>query len=151
MSDVRVRKLQEFIKQEVSQMLMRGMKDPRIGFTTVTDVEVTGDLRQAKIYVSLFGSDKEKADTLQALKEINPAIGEIEQLKSIRDRLQELKHARGHVRSELGKILNLRHVPEIDFDKDTSLDYSMHIESLINEIHQGPTSTEKETNDEQDK
>ena len=94
MSDVRVRKLQEFIKQEVSQMLMRGMKDPRIGFTTVTDVEVTGDLRQAKIYVSLFGSDKEKADTLQALK-----------------------HARGHVRSELGKILNLRHVPEIDFDK----------------------------------
>lgn len=128
MSDVRVRKLQEFIKQEVSQMLMRGMKDPRIGFTTVTDVEVTGDLRQAKIYVSLFGSDKEKADTIQALK-----------------------HARGHVRSELGKILNLRHVPEIDFDKDTSLDYSMHIESLINEIHQGPTSTEKETNDEQDK
>lgn len=128
MSDVRVRKLQEFIKQEVSQMLMRGMKDPRIGFTTVTDVEVTGDLRQAKIYVSLFGSDKEKADTLQALK-----------------------HARGHVRSELGKILNLRHVPEIDFDKDTSLDYSMHIESLINEIHQEPTSTEKETNDEQDK
>ncbi|MBF1761448.1 MAG: 30S ribosome-binding factor RbfA [Veillonella sp.] len=128
MSDVRVRKLQEFIKQEVSQMLMRGMKDPRIGFTTVTDVEVTGDLRQAKIYVSLFGSDKEKADTLQALK-----------------------HARGHVRSELGKILNLRHVPEIDFDKDTSLDYSMHIESLINEIHQGPTFTEKETNDEQDK
>ena len=128
MSDVRARKLQEFIKQEVSQMLMRGMKDPRIGFTTVTDVEVTGDLRQAKIYVSLFGSDKEKADTLQALK-----------------------HARGHVRSELGKILNLRHVPEIDFDKDTSLDYSMHIESLINEIHQGPTFTEKETNDEQDK
>ncbi len=128
MSDVRVRKLQEFIKQEVSQMLMRGMKDPRIGFTTVTDVEVTGDLRQAKIYVSLFGSDKEKADTLQALK-----------------------HARGHVRSELGKILNLRHVPEIDFNKDTSLDYSMHIESLINEIHQGPTFTEKETNDEQDK
>ena len=113
MSDVRVRKLQEFIKQEVSQMLMRGMKDPRIGFTTVTDVEVTGDLRQATIYVSLFGSDKEKKDTLEALK-----------------------HARGHVRSELGKILNLRHVPEIDFDKDTSLDYSMHIESLINDLHE---------------
>lgn len=49
MSDVRVRKLQEFIKQEVSSMLMRGLKDPRIGFVTVTDVEVTGDLRQATI------------------------------------------------------------------------------------------------------
>lgn len=129
MSDVRVRKLQEFIKQEVSQMLMRGMKDPRIGFTTVTDVEVTGDLRQATIYVSLFGSDKEKKDTLQALK-----------------------HARGHVRSELGRILNLRHVPEIDFDQDTSLDYSMHIESLLHEINEGsPASSEVNTNDEQDK
>lgn len=129
MSDVRVRKLQEFIKQEVSQMLMRGMKDPRIGFTTVTDVEVTGDLRQATIYVSLFGSDKEKKDTLQALK-----------------------HARGHVRSELGRILNLRHVPEIDFDQDTSLDYSMHIESLLNEINEtNPAPSEVNTNDEQDK
>ena len=53
MSDVRVRKLQEFIKQEVSQMLMRGLKDPRIGFTTITDVHVTGDLREATIYVFL--------------------------------------------------------------------------------------------------
>ena len=82
MSDVRVRKLQEFIKQEVSQMLMRGLKDPRIGFTTVTDVHVTGDLREATIYVSLFGSDKEKEDTLIALK-----------------------HASGYVRTELGKVL----------------------------------------------
>ena len=71
MSDVRVRKLQEFIKQEVSQMLMRGLKDPRIGFTTITDVHVTGDLREATIYVSLFGSDKEKEDTLIALKPVS--------------------------------------------------------------------------------
>ena len=70
MSDVRVRKLQEFIKQEVSQMLMRGLKDPRIGFTTITDVHVTGDLREATIYVSLFGSDKEKEDTLIALQQV---------------------------------------------------------------------------------
>ena len=99
MSDVRVRKLQEFIKQEVSQMLMRGLKDPRIGFTTITDVHVTGDLRE------------EKEDTLIALK-----------------------HAAGHIRTELGKVLKLRHIPSITFDKDTSLDYSMHIESLLNEI-----------------
>ena len=111
MSDVRVRKLQEFIKQEVSNMLMRGLKDPRIGFTTVTDVYVTGDLRQATIYVSLFGSDKEKEHTLIALR-----------------------HAGGHIRTELGKLLHLRHTPEVSFEKDTSLDYSMHIESLLNEI-----------------
>lgn len=111
MSDVRVRKLQEFIKQEVSNMLMRGLKDPRIGFVTVTDVEVTGDLRQATIYVSLFGSDEEKKASLQALK-----------------------HAAGHVRSELGKVLRLRYTPEIAFANDTSLDYSMHIESLLNDM-----------------
>ena len=108
MSDVRVRKLQEFIKQEVSGMLMRGLKDPRIGFVTVTEVEVTGDLRQATIYVSLFGKDEEKKASLQALR-----------------------HAAGHIRSELGKVLHLRYTPEIFFDADTSLDYSMHIESLL--------------------
>lgn len=111
MNDVRVRKLQQFIKQEVSNMLMRGLKDPRIGFTTVTDVEVTGDLRQAVIYVSLFGSDKEKDDTLKALQ-----------------------NARGHIRSEIGKVLRLRHIPELTFAKDTSLDYSMHIESILKDI-----------------
>ncbi len=111
MSDIRVRKLQEFIKQEISQMLMRGLKDPRIGFVTVTDVHVTGDLREATVYVSLFGSDKEKEDSLQALK-----------------------HATGHIRTELGKNLRLRYTPELTFEKDTSLDYSMHIESILNKI-----------------
>lgn len=111
MSDVRVRKLQEFIKQEVSSMLMRGLKDPRIGFVTVTDVEVTGDLRQATIYVSLFGSDEAKKESLQALR-----------------------HATGHIRSELGKVLRLRYTPELAFEADTSLDYSMHIESLLHDI-----------------
>lgn len=111
MSDVRVRKLQEFIKQEFSQMLMRGLKDPRIGFVTVTEVEVTGDLRQATIYVSLFGNDEAKKESLQALR-----------------------HASGHIRSELGKTLHLRHTPEIFFKQDTSLDYSMHIESILNTI-----------------
>ena len=55
MSELRVRKVQEFIKQEVSQMLLHDLKDPRIGFVTVTEVKVTGDLREATIYVSLFG------------------------------------------------------------------------------------------------
>jgi len=125
MSDVRVRKLQEFIKQEVSQMLMRGLKDPRIGFVTVTDVEVTGDLRQAKIFVSLFGSDKEKEDTLRALQ-----------------------HATGHIRTELGHVLRLRYTPELSFQRDTSLDYSMHIESILNDIKKDSLSTETEESNE---
>lgn len=121
MSDVRVRKLQEFIKQEVGNMLMRGLKDPRIGFVTVTEVEVTGDMRQATIYVSLFGKDEEKAASLKGLC-----------------------NAAGHIRSELGKLLHLRYTPEIFFEADTSLDYSMHIESLLNDIKKDEASAKKD-------
>ena len=55
MSELRVRKMQEFIKQEVGNMLLRELKDPRLGFVTVTGVKLTGDLREATVYVSLFG------------------------------------------------------------------------------------------------
>lgn len=113
MSEVRVRKLQQFIQQEISQMLMRGLKDPRIGFVTVTEVRVTGDLREATIYCSFMGSDDQKDVSLKALR-----------------------HASGHIRSELGKALKLRHVPELTFEKDSTLDYSMHIESILNKIHE---------------
>ncbi len=121
MSDVRVRKLQEFIKQEVGNMLMRGLKDPRIGFVTVTEVEVTGDMRQATIYVSLFGKDEEKAASLKGLR-----------------------NAAGHIRSELGKLLHLRYTPEIAFEADTSLDYSMHIESLLKDIKKEEAGAKKD-------
>ena len=82
MGELRVRKIQEFIKQEVSNIILRELKDPRIGFITVTDARITGDLREATVYVSLFGSDAEKADTLKALKSAN-----------------------GYIRSEVGKRL----------------------------------------------
>ena len=68
MGELRVRKIQEFIKQEVSNIILRELKDPRIGFITVTDARITGDLREATVYVSLFGSDEDKANTLKALK-----------------------------------------------------------------------------------
>ena len=54
MAELRVRKIQEFIKQEVGKLLLNGIKDPRLGFTTVTDVKVTGDLREATVYVCLL-------------------------------------------------------------------------------------------------
>ena len=66
MGELRVRKIQEFIKQEVSKMLLNELKDPRIGFVTVTDARITGDLRDATVYVSLFGSDEAKQETLKA-------------------------------------------------------------------------------------
>ena len=95
MGELRVRKIQEFIKQEVSNIILRELKDPRIGFITVTDARITGDLREATVYVSLFGSDAEKADTLKALKSAN-----------------------GYIRSEVGKRLGIRYSPTIEFKED---------------------------------
>ena len=59
MSQLRVEKVQELMKQEISEIILRELKDPRIGFVTVTSVECTGDLREAKIYVSLMGSEQQ--------------------------------------------------------------------------------------------
>ena len=108
MSELRVRKMQEFIKQEVSSMLLREVKDPRLGFVTVTGVHLTGDLREATVYVSLFGSEKEKKESMTALE-----------------------MATGFIRRELGKRLKIYYTPQISFEQDTSLDYGMHIEGLI--------------------
>lgn len=111
MGELRVRKIQEFIKQEVSNIILRELKDPRIGFITVTDARITGDLREATVYVSLFGSDAEKADTLKALKSAN-----------------------GYIRSEVGKRLEIRYSPTIEFKEDTSLDYGMKIDKILRDI-----------------
>ena len=108
MGELRVRKIQEFIKQEVSNIILRELKDPRIGFITVTDARITGDLREATVYVSLFGSDAEKADTLKALKSAN-----------------------GYIRSEVGKRLGIRYSPTIEFKEDASLDYGMKIDKIL--------------------
>ena len=83
MGELRVRKIQEFIKQEVSRIILQELKDPRLGFVTVTDARITGDLREATVYVSLFGSDEEKKNTLAALSK-----------------------AQGYIRSEVGKGLD---------------------------------------------
>lgn len=111
MSQLRVRKMQEFIKQEIGQMLLRDLKDTRLGFVTVTEVAVTGDLREATVYVSLFGSDEEKEKSLAALK-----------------------NATGFIRTELGKRLQVRYTPEITFAVDRSIDYGDHIERVLKSI-----------------
>ena len=95
MGELRVRKIQEFIKQEVSNILLRELKDPRLGFVTVTDARITGDLREATVYVSLFGKAEEKENTLKALK-----------------------NATGYIRTEVGRRLGIRYSPTIEFKED---------------------------------
>ena len=108
---LRIEKLQELIKQEMGKMLLKELKDPRIGFVTVTDVEMTGDLREAKIYVSVMGGE--------------------EQVKSS---LEGLNSALGFIRREIGQRIRLRFTPEISFALDTSLDYGDHIQKLLLQV-----------------
>ena len=121
MAKVRVEKLQELMKQEISDIIFHELKDPRIGFVTVTSVACTDDLREAKIYVSVMGDEKKARDTLNGL---NSSLG--------------------FVRREIGKRIRLRCTPEIIFALDTSLSYSDHIQRLLNEIHEDRPAGEKE-------
>jgi ribosome-binding factor A len=100
------------IQQEVSIMIFRDMKDRRIGFVTVTGVQVSPDLRHARIFVSLMGTEEEKKEGLAALN-----------------------HAAGWVRHELGQRIRMRLLPDVVFSMDTSQDYGEHIDRLLDEIN----------------
>ena len=115
---LRVEKLQELIKQEVSKMLLKEIKDPRIGFVTVTDVEMTGDLREAKIFVSIMGNEEQ-----------------------VKNSWEGLQSALGFVRREIGHRIRLRFTPFVSFAIDKSLDYGEHIQKLLLQIEK--ESTEK--------
>ncbi|WP_019850973.1 30S ribosome-binding factor RbfA, partial [Desulfitobacterium sp. PCE1] len=97
MAKHRSNRLAETLKQEISQLIREELKDPRIGFVTVTSVEVADDLGSAKVYISVLGDSQQAKDSLDALKK-----------------------AAGFVRSEIGKRVRLRHAPEIVFKYDTS-------------------------------
>ena len=111
MSSLRPSRVAEEIKKEVSVVIPREIKDPRLGFVTVTGVEVTNDLRYAKIFVSILGSDEDEAKSLSALSS-----------------------AKGLVRSEIGKRIRLRFTPEITFVIDKSLDKGARINELLSQV-----------------
>jgi ribosome-binding factor A len=111
----RVSRVAELIKREVSQMLLNGIKDDRVGsgMVSVTDVDVSGDLQHAKIYVSIYGSEEAKTETMAGLKS-----------------------ATGYVRSELGARMRLRRTPEVVFIEDHSIERGSKVLSLLNRLQQ---------------
>ncbi|GAA4701106.1 30S ribosome-binding factor RbfA [Brevibacillus fulvus] len=111
MNKTRMSRVGEEIKKELSILLQREMKDPRIGFVTVTSVDVTSDLQLAKVYVSIFGSEEQREASLAGLHK-----------------------AKGFLRTELGRRIKLRHVPDLVFKLDESIDYGNKIESILREI-----------------
>ena len=111
MSKHRPNRLAETLKEEISQLIRVELKDPRIGFVTLTSVDVAGDLAHAKVYVSVLGTEDE---------------GKIS--------LEVLNRAAGFIRSEIGKRIRLRHVPAIVFVYDPSIEHGAHIAKLLKDV-----------------
>ena len=123
MSRQRAQRVAGSIKEEVSDILRLELKDPRLAnMTSITTVEVTRDLSYARIYVSIFGNDDEQKNILKILAK-----------------------ASGFIRSELGKRIRLRHVPELDFRLDRSLEYGAHIEHVLRTLNTGAEDEEMKT------
>jgi ribosome-binding factor A len=111
MAKIRVSRVGEQIKKEIVDIVRTELKDPRIGFVTITDVEASGDLQHATVYVSVLGdADKRKAS------------------------MDALHKASGFIRSEVGRRVRLRRTPELHFKLDTSLDYSTRISEVLRDI-----------------
>ena len=111
MQGKRLERVNQLIKEEVSAVLQRELKDPRLGFVTVTDVETSKDLRMAKIFVSVLGDDTQWAGSMAALGS-----------------------ARGFIRSWLRQHLDLRVTPDLDFRPDRSMEHAAKIQSLLKKV-----------------
>lgn len=128
-TDRRISRVASLIKREVSQMLLHGIKDDRvgIGMVSITDVDVSGDLQHAKIFVSIYGSEEVRFQTMEGLKS-----------------------ATGYVRSELGHRIRLRRTPEVIFVEDRSLERGTQIISLLNQLSEERQQQETENPTESD-
>ena len=111
MSSQRPGRVQEALRQEISKIVHSEMKDPRIGFITITKVDLTKDLRYARIYFSILGEDKEKKLALRGLN-----------------------NAKGYIKGLLADRINLRFMPEIAFAIDESLGHAKHIYDILDQL-----------------
>jgi ribosome-binding factor A len=112
-TDRRVSRVASLVKREISQLLMSGIKDDRVGtgMVSVTEVEVSGDLQHAKVFVSIYGTDEARAATMEGLQAATP-----------------------FVRSELGHRIRLRRTPEVVFLEDKALERGTRLISLLEQL-----------------
>jgi len=106
----RSQRVSDLLRKEIADIIIYRLKDPRIGFITVTGVDVTDDIKIARVYVSIF-QDEERKTTLEILNS-----------------------AKSFIRSELSKRLRMKFIPSIEFRLDTSIEYGSRIEKLLKEI-----------------
>lgn len=121
MADVaRARKLADRIKEIIAIRLEKGLRDPRMGFATITEVRVTGDLQHATVFYTVYGTDEERADTAAALKA-----------------------ATGMLRTEVGRGINTRLTPTLEFVLDALPDDAAHLEDLLREARERDAQTQQ--------
>lgn len=114
MESPRAHRVGESIHKEISALLIKGLKDPRIGFVTITAVNVTPDMHLARVYFTVMGDEKARKEAAAGLKSSVPFL-----------------------RREIGKRLRMRYTPDLLFEYDTSIDYGNRIEELMRKIHSG--------------
>ncbi len=101
-------RVQDLLREEISLIIQRELQDPGLGFVTVVDVRVSEDLKSAKVYISIYGSDEEQKHTLEALK-----------------------RSKGYIKFLLGKRVTLRYIPELTFSLDDSLERVQRMEEIF--------------------
>jgi ribosome-binding factor A len=121
MQGKRLERVNQLMREEISMLLQREIKDPRLGFVTVTEVAVTNDLKQAKVYVSVLGNDAQWVKSFKALES-----------------------ARGFVWRWLRQNLDLRVTPEISFRPDRSMEHAARMQSLLAGLHAESRDREKD-------
>ncbi len=109
----RSEKVADLIQKEISEMLTKTLKDPRIGFVTITRVSVSEDCRRANVYFSVAGGIEERESSLEGLNS-----------------------AKGYVRRELGRRIRLKYTPDILFHFDPSIEYAIHIEEIFHRLRE---------------
>lgn len=115
MQGKRADKVAELVQMELSSAVLLRLKDPRIGFITITRVEMSNDLQIAKVFYSVLGDGEKKRATGEALE-----------------------HARGFLQRDVGNTLKLRYTPHLQFHLDESADHSLEVENIIKKIHTDP-------------
>ena len=125
MASRRQRQVGELLHEEISRIIQHDIKDPRLGFVTVTGVDVSPDLRQARVYVTVLG---DKVD--------------------VKNTLAGLTSSAGYFRHLLRQSLSLRHIPELNFKLDTSLEYGLHIDALLDTIKEEESGASSEVESE---
>ncbi len=111
MAHRRALRLGDLIKEEVSRIILHQLKDPRVGFVTITRVRMSDDLKRAKIYWTVLGDEKAREESLRGLES-----------------------AKGFIRRELGRRVRVKFLPEIDFAFDDSFEYEQRISQLLEGI-----------------